>query len=484
VVTGGTAAVAAGAAAGTVAAARRVLADPRRRSRLERSARVWRLTARRGVHWASVQVRGVGADAEARRRLDDQFMIRSAADVATELGHMKGAVMKLGQLASVLAEGLPPEAQKAIEALQADTPPMAPSLAEQVVREELGADPEHLFLDWDPVPVAAASIGQVHRAVLKDGREVAVKVQYPGVGESIGADLDNAELLYSLVSSFALKGLDTKALVDELRARMGEELDYRREARNQQEFAARFRDHPFIHVPDVVVERSGHRVLTTEWVGGRSWGEFDDTAGEAERQRAGEILFRFAQSNVNGHRSFNGDPHPGNYRFHRDGRVSFLDFGLVKRWEPGEWERLSPCMDAIIIERDPEALVAAMETSGFLAPGHGLRPEAVYGYVSAPYVPFLTDTFTFTRQFVGEALGVIMDIRGPYAEVIPKLNLPASFVILDRVVWAMSALLGKLGASGPWRGILLEYRRGEPPATELGEQEHAWRRRHHPHPPS
>jgi predicted unusual protein kinase regulating ubiquinone biosynthesis (AarF/ABC1/UbiB family) len=354
---------------------------------------------------------------------------------------------------------------------------MAPSLAEQVVRDELGADPDHLFLDWDPLPVAAASIGQVHRAVLRDGREVAVKVQYPGVGEAIGADLDNAEMLYGLLSSFALKGLDTKALVDELRARMSEELDYRLEAANQQEFAQRYRNHPFIHVPEVVRERSSAKVLTTEWVGGRSWREFDEVATPAERRRAGEVLFRFAQGSINGHRSFNGDPHPGNYRFHLDGRVSFLDFGLVKRWEPGEWERLSPCMDAIVIERDPQALVAAMEASGFLAPGHGLPPEAVYGYVSAPYTPYLTDSFTFTRQFVGEALGVIMDIRGPYAEVIPKLNLPASFVILDRVVWALSALLGKLGATGPWRGILLEYRRNGPPATELGELEHEWRAR-------
>jgi predicted unusual protein kinase regulating ubiquinone biosynthesis (AarF/ABC1/UbiB family) len=437
---------------------------------------VWRLTARRGAHWATVQVKGVRADEEARARLDEQFLIRSAEDVAAELGHMKGAVMKLGQLASVIAEGLPPEAQQAIEALQADSPPMAPSLAEQVVRDELGSDPEHLFLDWDPVPVAAASIGQVHRAVLRDGREVAVKVQYPGVGEAIGADLDNAEMLYGLLSSFALKGLDTKALVDELRARMGEELDYRHEAANQQEFARRFHEHPFIHVPAVVPERSSARVLTTEWAGGRSWREFDQDATPAERQRAGEVLFRFVQGNVNQHRSFNGDPHPGNYRFHPDGRVSFLDFGLVKRWEGDEWTRLSPCMDAIVLDRDPDALVAAMEASGFLVPGHGLDPAAVYGYVSAPYVPYLTDTFTFTRQFVGETLASIMDIRGPYGDVIPKLNLPASFVILDRVVWAMSALLGKLGAHGPWRGILLEYRREGPPATELGELEHAWRR--------
>jgi len=463
-----------GAALATAATGAAVLRDEHRRARMSRSARVWRLTARRGAHWATVKVRGVGRDAERRAALDHQFAVRSAEDVARELGHMKGAIMKAGQLLGFIAEGLPPEAQQALAVLQADVPPMSPTLAEGVVREELGADPEHLFLDWNPVPVAAASIGQVHKAVLRDGREVAVKVQYPGVDRAIRSDLDNAELLYSMFASLKLKGLDVKGLVDELRARMGDELDYRIEARHQAGFAARYQGHPFVRVPDVVRELSGERVLTSEWVDGLTWAQFEATAGETTRQRAAEVLFRFAQGSVHRHGIFNGDPHPGNYRFHLDGTVTFLDFGLVKKWAPGEWERLSPSLDAIVGDRDPVALVGAMESSGFLEPGHGLDPQAVYDYVSSPYVPYLSDEFTFTRQWVADTLAKILDVDGPHAPVIRRLNMPPSFVILDRVVWGVSALLGKLEARGPWRAILLEYRGQGEPATELGRAEAAW----------
>jgi predicted unusual protein kinase regulating ubiquinone biosynthesis (AarF/ABC1/UbiB family) len=458
-------------------AAGSALRNPARRSRVERSARVWRLTARRGAHWAVVKVRGARLDQERRAALEEQFAIRSAEDVARELGHMKGAIMKAGQLIGFIAEGLPPDAQAALATLQADVPPMAPSLAESVIRAELGADPERLFLDWNPVPVAAASIGQVHLAVLRDGRIVAVKVQYPGVDHAIRGDLDNAELLYRFFSSFTLRGLDVKGLVDELRDRMGDELDYRLEARNQAEFAELYRDHPFIKIPAVIPELSTTRVLTSEWVDGLTWAEFEASATYAAKQRAGEILFRFAQGSVHRHGVFNGDPHPGNYRLGPDGSMTFLDFGLVKRWTAGEWELLAPCLDAIVVSRDPLALMRAMEASGFLPPRSGLDPQLVYDYVSSPYRPYLSETFTFTRQFVGDALRTIIDLNGPYADVIRTLNMPASFVILDRVVWGVSALLGKLGATGPWKGILLEYHCGAPPCTELGEQDAAWRSR-------
>jgi hypothetical protein len=172
---------------------------------------------------------------------------------------------------------------------------------------------------------------------------------------------------------------------------------------------------------------------------------------------------------------FNGDPHPGNYRFSPDGDVTFLDFGMVKRWSPGEWELLEPCMDAIIVERDPERLLRAMERSGFLKPGHGLSATAVFEYVSSPYRPYLTDSFTFDRAFMRDTIQRIIDVNGPHAEVIERINMPASFLMLDRVVWGITALLGKLELTAPWRAMLLEYHSDGPPATELGEQERAWR---------
>src|SRR5205814_881251 len=216
-------------AAAVVTGAGVVLADEDRRHQLERQLRVWRLTARRTLHYGTVWIRGRGATAEERARLEERFAIRTAEDVAEVLGGMKGAIMKAGQMVSFIAEGLPPEAQAALATLQADVPPMAPSLAD--------------------------------------------------------------------------------------------ELDYRLEASCQAEFARRYRGHPFIHVPDVVPERSSRRVITSEWVDGRNWAEFLATADEAEKQRAGEILFRFAEGSIWRHGVFNGDPHPGNYRFH-DGRIS------------------------------------------------------------------------------------------------------------------------------------------------------------------
>jgi predicted unusual protein kinase regulating ubiquinone biosynthesis (AarF/ABC1/UbiB family) len=442
--------------------------------RWRRTARVWRLTARNSGRYVIHRVRRMANRGARREELDQQFTIRTSEDVARELGDMKGALMKFGQLLSFIMEALPDDAQRALSTLQSDAKPMSPSLAAAMVTDELGQPPERVFLDWQVVPVAAASVGQVHRAVTHDGRDVAVKVQYPGVAASIEADLDNAEAFYRLGTAFVLKGLDAKGLVDELRSRMRDELDYELEAASQTEFNTHFADHPFIAIPGVDPATSTKRVLTTDWVEGLSWAEFEAIAPPAARQRAGESIWRFAQHSVHRLGAFNGDPHPGNYKFSIDGDVTFLDFGLVKRWTPEEWRQLAPSLDAIVVHRDPELLVSVMEEIGFLRVGHGLAAQQVYDYVSTPYIPYLTDTFTFTRDFVRDAMAKIIDVKGPNAEVIEKLNMPPSFVILDRVVWGVSAILGKLTVTAPWRAMLLEYRAGGDPATPLGEAERAW----------
>ncbi|RLE25967.1 MAG: hypothetical protein DRJ50_01880 [Actinobacteria bacterium] len=460
-------------AAGLAAAAQRAKASPLT-SRFTRSAKVWKLSARNSARFAVSRVRGIGSAQERRAQLDEQFAIRTAEDVAKELGEMKGVLMKAGQLISFIFEALPDEAQDALATLQADATPMAPTLAANVVEEDFGKPPERVFLDWEDMPVAAASIGQVHKAITHDGRDVAVKVQYPGVHEAIESDLDAAEVMYAMFSSMMLKGLDAKGLVDELRERMREELDYSIEAGNLAEFEARFQGHPWVRIPKLVPELCSGRVLTTEWVDGMSFDQFRKEESEETKQRAAEVVWRFAQNAINRYGIFNGDPHPGNYKFHHDGSVTFLDFGLVKRWSPGEWDSLRPTMDAIIIDRDPDKLVAEMVSSNFLPAGHGLDPALVYEYVSSPYVPYLTDEFTFTRDWMRDTLGVIFDVQGPHAEVIEQLNMPPSFVILDRVVWGVNAILGKLGAEGPWRGMLLEYIADGEPATDLGAAEAAW----------
>ncbi len=465
-------------AAGLAAAAQRAKASPLT-SRFTRSAKVWKLSARNSTRFAVSRVRGIGSAEERRAQLDEQFAIKTAEDVAKELGEMKGVLMKAGQMVSFIFEALPDEAQDALATLQADAAPMAPTLAANVVKGDLGKPPERVFLDWTDMPVAAASIGQVHRAITHDGREVAVKVQYPGVHEAIESDLDAAEVMYAMFSTMMLKGLDAKGLVDELRARMREELDYALEAGNLAEFEARFQGHPWVRIPKLVPEYSTERLLTTEWVDGMTFDQFRKTESYETKQRGAEVVWRFAQNAIHRYGIFNGDPHPGNYKFHHDGSVTFLDYGLVKRWSPGEWETLKPSMDAIIIDRDPDQLVREMERSRFLRPGHGLDPALVYDYVSSPYTPYLSEEFTFTREWMRETLGVIFDVQGPHAEVIEQLNMPPSFVILDRVIWGISAILGKLEAHGPWRAMLLEYVAGGEPATEQGAAEAAWHAQHH-----
>ena len=443
--------------------------------RVQRTLRVWRLMARNGVRFGVHRTKRLFTGSARHEELDNQFAIRSAQDVARELGNMKGALMKFGQLLSFIVEALPPEAQAALATLQADAPPMSPAAAEGVIRGELGAAPQKVFLDWQVAPIAAASVGQVHRAVTRDGRDVAVKVQYPGVGDAIETDLNNTEGMYRLVGAFALKGLDTKGLVDELRDRMRDELDYRLEADNQREFAAHFAGHPFVSIPEVIAATSTQRVLTTEWAGGIGFAEFLATANPGATRRAGESIWRFTQHAINHLGAFNGDPHPGNYRFTIDGDVTFLDFGLVKRWTPGQWEQLLPTLEAVIVNRDPQELMAAMEEVGFLHPGHGLAAQKVWDYVSTPYTPYLTDTFAYTRDFTKQAMATIIDVKGPHAQVIERLNMPPSFVILDRVVWGVNAILGKLEVEAPWRAMLLEYLHDGAPATEMGAAERAWR---------
>ena len=444
-------------------------------SRWARRARLAGLGLRRGLDLVVTRVRRLFAGGSRRAELDDALLVRSADDVTRQLGQMKGAAMKLGQMLSFVVDGLPPEAQDSLAQLQAHVAPMSGDLASWVVRHELGADPGTLFRRWDPVPVAAASIGQVHRAELLDGRPVAVKVQYPGLEEAIGSDLADARRMGSVLSARLLPGVDVDGLADELVDRLSDELDYRIEAANQQAFADRFRGHPFLEVPDVVSDRSARRVLTTTWADGWTFAQLRSEADPATRERAAEAIFRFAQSSILVERRFNADPHPGNYRFDAAGRVTALDFGLVKELDPVVFDGFMQVFDAVLAE-DAAGTTQAMVGAGFLAPDHGLDPERVFACVSAPYRAYLTDEFTFTPSYAGEALRSLLDAHGPYADVLAALDMPPAFVLVDRVVWGISGVLGQLGARGPWRAIVAEYRTGAAPATELGAQEAAWRR--------
>src|SRR5918994_3588745 len=263
----------------------------RARTRNRRRLELARVGGRAGADFALHRARRTFADAERQAELDRRFELRTAEQVAETLGNMKGAFMKLGQMASYLDTGLPDHVRQALHGLQQDAPPMSAELAAAVVEQELGAGPDVAFLEWDPVPIAAASIGQVHRAITRDGRAVAVKVQYPGVDEAIRADLENAGLVFGAMG-LALSGFEPGPLVDEIRARVAEELDYANEARNQQLFADFYRGHPFVHVPDVLMPLSTPRVLTTDLAEGA---RFDEMAiwPRDERNLAAEAIYRF-----------------------------------------------------------------------------------------------------------------------------------------------------------------------------------------------
>ena len=300
--------------------------------RVSRGLAAMRLAARGGARYAASAPRLFAAAGERRQQLRDDLALRTAQDVADTLGTMKGVLMKIGQLASYVDEGLAPPARRVLSRLQDSVPPMSPELAAGVIEAELGAAPERIFKEWDPLPIAAASIGQVHRAITTDGQAVAVKVQYPGIAETIAADLGNVGLIRSLLK-MAVPSQDVTALIEELRERIGEELDYVREAENQRQFAAYFDGHPTARVPKIVDELSTARVITSELAAGARFGEMLDWPQE-EKDLAAETIYRFTFRSLYGLHAFNGDPHPGNYLFEPGGQVTFLDFGLVKHFGP------------------------------------------------------------------------------------------------------------------------------------------------------
>src|SRR5580658_8752644 len=251
----------------TVAVVRRKVG----RLRFDRGLATAQLAMRGGMRYAGSAPRLFAAAGEQRQQLRNDLAMRTADDVLTTLGTMKGVMVKIGQMASYVDDGLAPSVRRTLSRLQDSVPPMSPELAAGMIAEELGAPPDRLFDRWDPEPIAAASIGQVHRAITKDGQAVAVKVQYPGIAETISADLGNVALIRSLLK-MAVPSQDVTALIEELRARIGEELDYRIEADNQRRFAAYFDGHPTARVPGIIDELSTGRVMTSELAGGARFG--------------------------------------------------------------------------------------------------------------------------------------------------------------------------------------------------------------------
>lgn len=446
--------------------------------RTARSLRVARIGATAGGRYGLHRARRAFVSAERRDQLDVAFQLHTAEQVTEVLGGMKGALMKLGQLASYLDQGLPEPVRQALAQLQADAPAMDPDLATATVEAELGGPVGELFEELDPKPLAAASIGQVHRAITADGTAVAVKVQYPGVDEAIRADLDNAGLLFAAVGMM-FPGLQPGPIVEELRARLSEELDYVTEAANQRLFADYYRDHPFIHIPEVIDGYSTARVLTTELAEGerfdaiRSWP--DD-----ERNLAAEAMYRFVFGSLYRMHAFNGDPHPGNYLFRPGGQVTFLDFGLVKHFTDADIAHLRALVQAIVLDPDMPAFRRAVADAGFLPLDAPFSDADIENYFGHFYAWLQEDApKTITPEWSSESVRRFFDTTGPHGEIMRAANVPPSFVIIQRINLGLGAVIGDLRATRNWRRIweeLWPWIDG-PPSTPLGEAEAEWRRR-------
>jgi predicted unusual protein kinase regulating ubiquinone biosynthesis (AarF/ABC1/UbiB family) len=446
------------------------------RLRLRRGLAVLRLFVRGGARYAVSAPRLFAAAGEQRQLLRGDLALQTAEDVATTLGAMKGVLMKVGQMASYVDDGLSPAVRRTLARLQDSVPPMSPELAAAVVEEELGAPPERAFARWDPRPIAAASIGQVHRAITLDGRAVAVKVQYPGIAETIAADLRNVALLRRMLQITA-PAQDVDALLAELRERVAEELDYRREAANQRRFAAYYAGHPTIHVPGIIGALSTRRVVTSELAEGARFAELSGWS-QAERDLAAETIYRFVFRSLYEVRAFNGDPHPGNYLFRRGGKVTFLDFGLVKHFTPAELQPLMDMNRRLCVEHDPEAFRRSLENAGFLRPNAPLSTETIIEHLAVFYDTIREPRpLTITGDYASSVVRRFFDVRSPVTEY---LSVPRSYVILQRINLGLFAVLGELSATANWRAIAEEiwpFAQG-PASTPMGDAEAAWRARH------
>jgi len=402
--------------------------------------------------------------ADARRRLD---AARHAVEV---LGAMKGPAMKVGQMASMLdLGGLPPEE---LEALQAKLGELRDRQApfkdmRKVIEQDLGDRLGNLFAEFEPDAAAAASIGQVYRARLHDGREVAVKVQYPHVAGAVRSDLQNLGMILRAAKRFA-PGLDAKATALEMRERISEELDYEHEAQSQRMFARRWRGHPFIAIPEVVTDLCRARVLVTEWIEGIDFEQLKE-APQATRDRVGEIILRFFYGSLYRFGQFSADPHPGNFRVQRDGRVAFLDFGMTKTISRTRIAAELGLLRAAL-EHDADGVHAGLAALGFFERADPrFDPARVLEQVRAINAWYTNDEpVTLTSQYVSALLAHAGDPRSEYWDLMKNETIPPESVFASRMQAMTLGTVGQLGATANWHRVMSEWIFGSLPTSPLG----------------
>src|SRR5436190_4433591 len=444
-------------------------------SRARRTATVASLAASEAVKQFGTRAANVARGDEAAEEALARRQLETAKQIVAALGTMKGAAMKLGQVMSFLDVGLVAEEhrdefQRELAKLRDAAPTVSFAQMRRVIEGDLEDPISELFEAFDEEPIAAASIGQVYRARLHDGREVAVKVQYPGVAGAVRADLQNLEMIMRLLKRMT-PGLDVKAIAEEVRERIGEELDYELEASNQRSLARIYAGHPFIYVPDVVSSLSRERVLVSEFVQGVGFEELKERTGQV-RDRIGEIVFRFFLGCLYRHHQFSGDPHPGNFLLLADGRVAFLDFGLFKRMDAAAVELELACQRAVV-EGDAAALHILLARSGFLPQPERVDPDHLLAFIEDAIWWYTTadEPVALSPEIATQVMIESSDPRSSHFREMRHQDMRPEHLFGRRMEMLTLAVLSQLRARANWHRIARERIYGDDPVTELGRQE-------------
>ena len=437
------------------------------RGALNRTARLASLplsaAGRVGLGWGQ---RLIGRD---RGDVSAEMSRRTAEQVFEVLGTLKGGAMKFGQALSVYEAGIPDEYaepyREALAKLQNAAPPMPPSTVNRLMAEQLGTGWRSRFDRFDDEAAAAASIGQVHRAVWKDGRDVAVKIQYPGAGAALKADLDQLNRLGPLLG-LLIPGMAVRPLLAEIRERVMEELDYAAEAANQRAFAKAFDGDPEFMVPKVLA--SAPRVIVSEWADGIGMGKIITSGTREQRNLAGRLMTVLHFSAPERVGLLHADPHPGNYLLTPDGRLGVIDFGSIARLPDGAPPIIGR-LSRLALDGRAQEVMAGLREEGFIPPGYEPDPAALLDYLTPFAEPLRNETFHFTRAWMQSQAARMSSLSSEESKLARHLNLPPSYLMIHRVTFGSIGVLCQLDCMAPFRAIVARWQPGFADPDGTGE---------------
>lgn len=397
---------------------------------------------------------------QSAEKVSATLSVKAAEQLFEVLGTLKGGAMKFGQALSVFEAAVPDELaapyREALTKLQSGAPPMPARQTHRVLTEQLGRSWISRFAEFTDEPAAAASIGQVHHGIWHDGREVAVKVQYPGADEALRSDLRQLQRFSRLFQAF-VPGTEVKPLLAELAAHMNEELDYQAEAQNQRAFAKAFEDDPEVLIPKVIA--SAPKVMVSEWVTGTPLADIIRSGAPETRNEVGRLLTEFHYSSPKRAQLLHSDPHPGNFMLAADGRLCVLDFGGVARLPNGIPRHLGE-MTRLALDGKSAELMKLLRESGFIRPGIELDAEDVLSYLASFAEPLVTERFHFTRRWLQKQAGRVGNTRGQDFQTSRSLNLPPAYLLIQRVTAGSTGILCQLDAEIPARAIVERWQPG------------------------